>query len=109
MRYVVCFNCEKTLPVLIVVEGARITCKECGSVIKLVYRDGQIMATEADKDTSPKVLIPGVIKLTPERLQFIDSNKPCFKDYDENELSCQECDDRDLCKERTPRVKVGRK
>jgi len=96
---------------LVLEEGKRFNCAEegCDTVMKLVYRDGQYMATEADKDTTPKVLIPGVIKLIPERLQFFQSDKPCFKDYDPNELGCEECDDKALCKARSPRVRLKRR
>jgi len=43
----------------------------------------------------PKVLIPK------------ESTKVCFKDYDPNELSCEECEDMALCKKKTP-VRVKR-
>ena len=32
--------------------------------------------------------------------------KACIGDYDPNEESCDQCEDVDDCKERTPRVKV---
>lgn len=113
MRYVVCFGCGENLPVPIVVEGAEITCNTCGSVVKLVKKEEpggpRIYATKAGMDTTPKVVATGFIKLTAESLALIQSDKPCIGDYDPNEVGCDECEDLEICKEQTPRVKVRRR